>query len=137
MAGFSTGLKSRHPQCEIVGVEPEHYDDHYQSWQAGKRVRIKPTQPTACDALMATIPGELTWPINRQNVSRFITVSEQEISQAIAFAAQHLKLTLEPGGAVTLAALLTNKVPTKSKTLTALLSGGNIDPTHLQKALGR
>ena len=135
MAGFSTAIKSHYPDCQILGVEPEHYDDHYQSWKAGRRTRINPSQATRCDALMATIPGQLTWPINSKNVSGYLTVSEQEILHAISFAAQYLKLTIEPGGSVALAALLAGKLPTQSKTIALILSGGNITPTLLQHCL--
>ena len=135
MAGFSTAIKSRYPDCEIIGVEPEHYDDHRQSLAAGRRTRIHPSQPTACDALMATIPGQLTWPINSRNVRRFVTVSEDEVLQAVAFAARHLKLTTEPGGSVALAALLSGKISPKSKTIALILSGGNITPTLMQHCL--
>ncbi|MGI9250620.1 MAG: threonine ammonia-lyase [Pseudohongiellaceae bacterium] len=135
MAGFSTAIKASHPDCRIIGVEPEHYDDHFLSHKAGQRTRINPAQSTNCDALMATIPGELTWAINSQTVSEYLLVSEDEISRAVSFAAQYLKLTVESGGAVALAALLAGKAKITGKTVAIVLSGGNIAPDLLHHCL--
>ncbi len=127
LAGVSTAMRESSPRTKIYGVEPEHYDDHRRSLQAGRRVRIKGDGFTRCDALAATIPGEVTWPINKRNVDGFVTVSEAEVGMAVSFAANHLKLVLEPGGAVALAAILHEKLPVRGKTVAIVASGGNID----------
>jgi len=127
LAGVSTAMRELSPGTRIFGVEPENYDDHRRSLKAGRRVRIKGDSFTRCDALAATIPGEITWPVNRRNVNGFVTVSEVEVGTAIGFAARHLKTVLEPGGAVALAAILHEKLPVRGKTVAIVASGGNID----------
>ena len=127
LAGVSTAMRELSPETRIFGVEPENYDDHRRSLKAGRRVRIKGDSFTRCDALAATIPGEITWSVNRRNVNGFITVSEAEVGTAIGFAARHLKTVLEPGGAVALAAILHEKLPARGKTIAIVASGGNID----------
>ena len=127
LAGVSTAMRELSPRTEIHGVEPENYDDHRRSFQAGRRVRIKGGGFTRCDALAATIPGEITWPINQRNANGFIAVGEAEVGMAVSFAARHLKLALEPGGAVALAAILHEKPPLRGKTVAIVASGGNID----------
>lgn len=127
LAGVSTAMRELSPATEIFGVEPENYDDHRRSLKAGRRVRIKGDSFTRCDALAATIPGEITWSINKRNVNGFVTVSEAETGMAISFAARYLKLVLEPGGAVALAAILHEKLPVRGKTAAIVASGGNID----------
>lgn len=127
LAGVSTAMRELSPGIEIFGVEPENYDDHRRSLKAGRRVRIKGDSFTRCDALAATIPGEITWPINQRNVNGFVAVSEAEVGMAISFAARHLKTVLEPGGAVALAAILHEKLPVRGKSVAIVASGGNID----------
>lgn len=127
LAGVSTAMRELSPETRIFGVEPENYDDHRRSLKAGRRVRIKGDSFTRCDALAATIPGEITWSVNRRNVNGFVTVSEVEVGTAIGFAARHLKTVLEPGGAVALAAILHEKPPARGKTIAIVASGGNID----------
>ncbi len=135
LAGVSTAMRELSPETRIHGVEPEHYDDHRRSFDAGRRVRIKGGHPTRCDALAATIPGTVTWPINRRNVRGFVTVGEDEAAAAVAYAFHRLKLVLEPGAAVALAAVLHEKLPVRGKTIVIIASGGNIDPATLTDCL--
>jgi len=127
-AGVATAMAALGPEAAIYGVEPEHYDDHRRSLQAGRRVRLDNPPPTRCDALAASIPGEITWPINQSRATGFLTASEEETAQAIRAAFHNLKLVLEPGGAVALAAALREKLPIRGKTVAVIASGGNIDP---------
>ncbi|MYE28115.1 MAG: pyridoxal-phosphate dependent enzyme, partial [Gammaproteobacteria bacterium] len=127
LAGVSTAMRELSPETRIFGVEPENYDDHRRSLKAGRRVRIKGDSFTRCDALAATIPGEITWSVNKRNVNGFVTVSEDETGMAISVAARYLKTVLEPGGAVALAAILHEKLPVRGKTVAIVASGGNID----------
>ncbi len=127
LAGTSTAVKNINQSTRVYGVEQENYDDHYLSRQAGKRIKIDGTAPTMCDALMATTPGEITWAINSHNVDDFLVVSEDDVAYAIAFAFRYLKLVVEPGGVVALAALLRNKIEVAGDTVAIILSGGNID----------
>ena len=135
LAGVATALGELSPATAIYGVEPEHYDDHRRSWQAGRRTRIENTPPTHCDALTASIPGEITWPINEARVAGFLSVSEAEVRRAIGFACRSLKLVIEPGGVVALAAVLNEKLPLRGKTVVVVASGGNIDEGLLADCL--
>ena len=76
---------------------------------------------------MATTPGEITWSINSKLVDDFLVVSEDEVAYAVSYAFRYLKLVVEPGGAVALAALLANKLEVAGNTIAIILSGGNID----------
>jgi len=127
LAGLSTAVKEINSATRVYGVEPENYDDHSISKAAGERTQIEPQHTTSCDALMATQPGEITWSINSKTVDDFLVVSEDEVAHAISFAFRYLKLVIEPGGAVALAALLHNKVDISGGTAAIVLSGGNID----------
>ncbi|MEX0964791.1 MAG: threonine/serine dehydratase [Pseudohongiellaceae bacterium] len=135
LAGLSTAIKESNSAIKVYGVEPEHYDDHFLSKAAGHRVKINPSQATSCDALMATQPGEITWSINSKTVDDFLRVSEDEIAHAISFAFRYLKLIVEPGGAVALAALLHGKLNIDGGSAAIVLSGGNIDSESLAKCL--
>jgi threonine dehydratase len=77
---------------------------------------------------MARTPGEITFAINRNLVGEGVTASEQEVARAVAFAFHELKLVVEPGGAVALAALMARKVDARGRIAVAVLSGGNVDP---------
>ena len=128
IAGVSTAVKSLVPDVQIVGVEPEGFDDHRRSQMAGERQRISGTPNSICDALLAPVPGELTWSINRETVDQFIAVSDSQVEEAIRFAFRYLKLVVEPGGAVGLAALLSGRLPAGFHQIVVIVSGGNIDP---------
>lgn len=127
LAGSSTAVKAISPETAVYGIEQENYDDHLLSKRTGKRVRIDGSVPTMCDALMATTPGEITWSINSETVDDFLVVSEDNVAHAISYAFRYLKLIVEPGGVVALAALLANKLVVKDRTVVIVLSGGNID----------
>lgn len=127
MAGINLSLAARSPQTRAFGVEPAHYNDTQMSFAAGERVTHAPAPGTICDALMTPMPGELTWPIN-QRLEAVLTVTDAEVAEAVRYAFRVLKLVVEPGGAVSLAALLAGKIETQGLTTAAVLSGGNIDP---------
>jgi len=127
LAGLSTAIKETNSVTRVYGVEPQNYDDHSISKAAGLRTKIVPQYGTSCDALMATQPGEITWSINTKTVDDFLVVSEDEVAHAISFAFRYLKLVVEPGGAVALAALLHNKLDISGGSAALVLSGGNID----------
>ena len=127
IAGINLTMAALSPDTPVIGVEPEHYDDTRLSLAAGERLPYPPAPGTICDALMTDRPGELTFPINRR-LSEVVTVSDVEAAEAVRTAFHTLKLVVEPGGAVSLAALLAGKVETQDRTTVVVLSGGNIDP---------
>ncbi|WAC60126.1 threonine ammonia-lyase [Brevundimonas sp. SL130] len=127
MAGINLVMAERSPQTRVLVVEPEAYDDTARSLAAGERVGHPQGAPSICDALMSPMPGVLTWPINKR-LAGAVTVSDAEVAEAVRFAFRHLKLVVEPGGAVSLAALLAGKAESAGVTTGLILSGGNVDP---------
>ena len=129
MAGVSIAVKALSPSTALVGVEPEGFDDTLRSLQASARQTLRSTTRSLCDALESPAPGELTFPILQQNVADIAVVSDNEVAAAMRYAFSSLKLVVEPGGAVGLAALLSGKVKAWGDGTTGLvLSGGNVDP---------
>jgi len=127
MAGVNLVMAERSPETAVYVVEPEDFDDTRRSLEAGTPTPHPMGKPSICDALMAPIPGQITFPINRR-LSGALVVSDAEVCEAMRFAFRHLKLVIEPGGAVSLAALLGGKIDAKDKTTAIILSGGNVDP---------
>jgi threonine dehydratase len=128
IAGINLSMAALKPTVPVIGVEPQAYNDTQLSLAAGEIVTYAPVErPGLCDALMTDRPGELTFPINRR-LERVVTVSDAQVAEAVAYAFRVLKLVVEPGGAVSLAALLAGKVEAAGKTTAVVLSGGNIDP---------
>ncbi|WP_297798966.1 threonine/serine dehydratase [uncultured Brevundimonas sp.] len=134
MAGINLVMAERSPQTAVYVVEPEAFDDTRRSLEAGERTAHPQGKPSICDALMAPIPGELTFPINRR-LAGALAVSDAEVAEAMRFAFRHLKLVIEPGGAVSLAALLSGKIDAKDKTTAIILSGGNVDPEQFAEII--
>lgn len=126
-AGVALAVKARVPQARLYTAEPEKFDDHARSFRSGRRETNAALSGTICDALMARTPGELTFAINRALVGEGVTASDEDVAYAVAFAFRELKLVVEPGGAVALAALLRGKIDIKGKVAVAVLSGGNVD----------
>ena len=126
-SGSALALKSRLPNVSVFAVEPVDFDDTARSMQTGSRERIDDSARSICDALQTPTPGELTFEINRRLLAGVLTVSDDEVRSAIRFAFRNLKLVVEPGGAVALAAVLSGRLRTAGKTTVIVLSGGNID----------
>ena len=116
-------------------VEPAGFDDYGRSLHAGAIVANDRTAGSVCDALLSPSPGAIGFAINRANAATATTVSDDEALAAVAFAFRELKLVVEPGGAVALAALLSGRVDARDRTMVVVLSGGNIDEPVLARAL--
>jgi threonine dehydratase len=127
-AGIALAVKAHVPTAAVYTAEPQGFDDHARSFKSGQREQNAALTGTICDALMARTPGKLTFAINRSLVGGGVAASDDEVAAAVAFAFAELKLVVEPGGAVALAALMTRKVDVTGKVAVAVLSGGNIDP---------
>ena len=128
IAGVATAVKARFPQAAghrrrarrtmtitACRCAPGHREAHH---AAGR---------TICDALMAAMPGEITFSINSKLLANGVTASDEEVGAAVAYAYRELKLVVEPGGAVGLAALLAGRIDAKGKNVVIVLSGGNVD----------
>jgi threonine dehydratase len=127
IAGCAAAVKSLCPDARVIGVEPESGDDYRRSLAAGRRVAIDVPR-TIADALQMTMPGELTFSVNRALLDGIVTVSDAELVEAMRFAFEYLKLVVEPGGAAALAAMLAHKVSVETTTrVGVILSGGNVD----------
>jgi threonine dehydratase len=126
-AGIALAIKAKAPAAQIYAVEPEAFDDTLRSFESGKRERNARMSGTICDALMSPAPGELTFPILRALIGQGCTVSDAEVAAAVRYAFEELKLVVEPGGAVGLAALLAGKLDVTGKVVALVLSGGNVD----------
>jgi threonine dehydratase len=135
IAGCALALTQAFPDIAIYAVEPEGLDDTRRSLEAEERVANAPGASSICDALLLPTPGELTFAINRQLLAGGLAVSDDEVRGALAFAFRQLKLVLEPGGAVGLAAALSRKLPLEGRTAAVVLSGGNVDPALFAGAI--
>ena len=148
MAGCATVVAALCPGGEIVGIEPDDGDDTRRSLAAGKRLAVPPPR-TLADGLRARRPGAFTFPVLRKHVARIETVTDGELLAAMAWALTELRLVLEPSGAASLAVALReaerdgNAPPVDSETDAGLprwgvlLSGGNVDPSLLARAIQR
>ena len=126
-AGVALALEAKLPSCSVYCVEPEGFDDYARSLEAGSRQKNAASSGNICDALLTPEPGETTFEINRRLLKAGIVVSEAEVKRAMRFAFETLKLVVEPGGSVALAAVLAQKVPTRDRAVGVILSGGNVD----------
>src|ERR1700710_1354482 len=127
VAGVATAVKARYPQASLMSAEPEDFDDHARSLRAGTRQAHRAEGRTICDALMASIPGEITFAINQRLLAQGVIASDEEVGAAVAFVFREVKLVVEPGGSVGLAALLAGRIEARGKTIVIVLSGGNVD----------
>jgi threonine dehydratase len=136
-AGTAIAVRALTPAAAIYGVEPEAFDDTRRSLAAGTLLKNPPDARSICDALQSSPPGRLTFAINRELLSGVLTVSDTEVQAAMARAFRDLRLVVEPGGAVALAAALAGKVALAGRATAIVLSGGNVDVETFVAALGR
>jgi threonine dehydratase len=129
IGGVSLAVKEASPDTVIYSVEPAGFDDLARSLAHGQRQRNAQLSGSICDALMSAMPGEITFEMAKRNLAGGLAVTDEEAKAAVRFAFRELKLVVEPGGAVSLAAILARKLDFAGKTVMAVLSGGNIDPS--------
>lgn len=140
LSGCATAVKGVSPRTRVVGVETETANDWVLSLAAGERITIPPP-PTIADGIRTQQPGALTFPVVQRLVERVVTVSDDEVKDAVRFLLPRLKLLVEPTGAVAAAALLSRRLQLESESETekmpsdqrigVILSGGNVDPDVL------
>jgi len=135
VAGCALAVEGASPTTRVHAVEPEGWDDTRRSLDAGTRIANDGQGATLCDALLSMRPGALTFAINQPRLASAVVVSNAEVFQAMRFAFEHLKIVVEPGGAVALAAALAGKLPLAGRVAGLVVSGGNVDPATFQRAL--
>jgi len=127
IAGSALALTAKLPGVSVHSVEPESFDDTARSLELGRRVKVARDARSICDALQAHTPGALTFEVNRRLLGPGYVVSDDEVREAMRFAFRHLKLVVEPGGAVALAAVIAGRVATQGRVTAVVISGGNVD----------
>ncbi len=128
-------MQALSPKTKVYAVEPELFDDTRRSLQAGERLSNPKGQATICDAIMTDTPGALTFPINQKLLAGVLTVSDDDVRYAMAFAFEHYKIVVEPGAAVGLAAVLRQKIDIRDKAIAVIATGGNVDAAVFCSAL--
>jgi threonine dehydratase len=126
LSGCATIARAMRPGIRVFGAEPVGANDTFLSLQAGERVTV-PHPDTIADGLRARCPGELTFPVIRELVEGVVLVDDAEIRETVKFLLLHLKILVEPSGAVPAAAVLFHKLPPGIRSIGVVLSGGNID----------
>jgi threo-3-hydroxy-L-aspartate ammonia-lyase len=133
-AGVSTAAKGLSPSIRCFAVEPDTANDTQQSIAKGERVKISPP-PTIADGLRVQKPGELTFPITRQNAEAVLTVTDNQIIATMKFILFRMKMVVEPSGAAAAAAVFAKKLPQDCRRVGVVLSGGNVDSDVLAEIL--
>ena len=134
-SGTALSVAHHFPEAVIHTCEPEGFDDYRRSLASGMRERNAVEGGSVCDAILTPGPGDIGFAINRRLAGEGFAVSDEEALRAVAFAFRELKLVVEPGGAVALASLFRHRDRLAGKTVLVVLSGGNIDPEMLQRAM--
>jgi len=132
-SGIALALEARAPGLRVRTVEPEGFDDVARSLEAGEIRENERLTGSICDAIVTPRPGNLTWPIMRRLCGPGLAVSEDQALRAMALAHDRLKIVLEPGGAVALAAALF--LPGRGEAVIVVASGGNVDRAVMRRAL--
>lgn len=137
ISGCSIAVKELSSNTHIIGVEPDGFNDVQRSLEGGKIVSNKKASGSVCDAILTVHPEEMTFSIMRDNLSDILTVTDDEALNAVKYAWEKLKLVVEPGGAVALAAILAGKLNVTNKKICLVLSGGNVDKEMFVRALNQ
>jgi threonine dehydratase len=136
ISGAALAIRALSPTTEVLAVEPEGFDDTRRSLEAGHRLANAPGARSICDALMSPSPGLLNFALMRDLLAGGVTVGDTEVMIAMAWGFRHLRIVIEPGGAVALAAVLAGRVPTHGRTIAIAVTGGNVDTATFVEALG-
>lgn len=134
VSGVATAIKALSPATRIWSAEPATHDDTKRSLEKGARVANAPDARSICDAIVTPTPGQVTFPINQALLAGGLAVTDEEVLDAVAYSLETLKLVVEPGAAVALAAVLSGKLPTQGRTIAVVMSGGNVDFPMLARA---
>ena len=135
IAGISTAIKEKFQNAKIYSVEPENFDDTKKSLKENSIIPNSMKHNSICDALLADKPGKITFEINKLNLTSGLSVSDKEALIAMNTAFKYLKIVLEPGGAVALAAAIFKKIDIRNKNVLVIASGGNVDKDIFESCL--
>jgi threonine dehydratase len=136
-SGIALALEGRAPGLRARPVEPEGFDDTARSLALGKIVANRSTESGLCDAIVTPQPGEITFPIMARLCGPGLVVGDESVLRAMAQAFLRLKIVLEPGGAVALAAALFQPQAVEGDAVIVVASGGNVDAGLFARALAR
>jgi threonine dehydratase len=125
-AGITLAVTDKYPSVKVYTAEPDEFDDYARSLKSGTPQRNAKTYGSISDALLVPDPGPMGWEINSKRLAGGLVVSDSETLVAVGLAYDELRLVVEPGGAVGLAALLAGRLDVVEKTVVIVLSGGNI-----------
>ena len=135
IAGTSLAIRHELPEARVWAAEPADFDDTVRSLASGRIERVDPAARSICDAVVTPAPGEMTFAINRTTLAGGFGVDDELVLRSMATAFRHLKLVVEPGGAVALAAVLDGRLPAGAGCVVAVASGGNVDAEMFRRAL--
>ena len=135
VSGTALAVSRDLPGAEIIACEPHGFDDTTRSLESGARQANDPATRSICDALLAPTPGELTFRLNAKLLAGGRAVSDADALSAMQAAFAWLKLVVEPGGAVALAAALKSRDVFQGRTVAVVCSGGNVDTARFAEAL--
>lgn len=136
-AGIALALEAEGPGLRVRTAEPVGFDDTARSLALGERVENAARAGSVCDAILTPRPGALTFPVLQRLAGPGLVVTDEEALDAVALAFRHLRLVLEPGGAVALAAALFRPAEIAGDAVVCVASGGNVDAALFAAAIGR
>lgn len=136
ISGIAYVMKHLKPSIKVYGVQAAGAPSMFNALKAGKRERL-PSVSTIADGIAVKEPGENTFALCSKYVDEIVTVTEGEISSAILALIEQHKMIAEGAGAVSVAAVMFNKLPIKGKNVVCVVSGGNIDVTILSRVIER
>ena len=136
-SGVALALEAKAPGLKVRTAEPEHFDDVARSLASGKIERNAALSGSICDAIITPQPGNITFPILKRLCGAGIAVTEEQALRAMVLAFQRLKIVVEPGGAVALAAALFHGNELETDSVIAVASGGNVDSAIMADALSK
>jgi threonine dehydratase len=134
-SGIALALSHESPGTRVFAIEPQGFDGARLSLERGQRTAAPGDGSSIADSLMSPTPGEIPFAIFRATRTGAVTVADDALIEAVAYAVRQLKLVVEPGGAAGLAAALSGGFDAKGRTIAIVLSGGNIDPETLIRCL--
>jgi threonine dehydratase len=126
-SGIALALSGASPGTAAISVEPERFDGMRLSLAAGERKAAPGGALSIADALMAPVPGHVPFALAKKLMTAALVVNDDELARAVAYAAQGLKLVVEPGGSAGLAAVLNGRYDMHGKTVAVVITGGNCD----------